>query len=828
MKMNPENAEKLWDEFLQQWPLDSLKSLRIEQYTKVGDSNTFTNWLEGRTEQLGSIWGGSSFKFGIYHRDDNQPKASERGRIFGEVYAWYEKYGKTPEEAFKSVLAEVVRVAEASRKGDFTTVETADLGPAIKWKIAFLYQNQDKPSLLPIYKLEVLRALTHAKNAQSSYTELYTQLMQLRGDKPLFEYASELWEKWQEALSQKLTHEDALAYLQGRFDPIKDAVDKMAGFATRTGRQMALLLEGKAVTIIVEPGDWPSIAAGTLPRQRYGTDDPRHSNLKANAPNLSVGHPAEKLEVPTMAALIALADAYEGSFPSSKEPHRNTGNPVPQTTTLSEQLKSMNIILYGPPGTGKTYQTAARAVAICGGDTGGSREELMKQYETFRKEGRISFVTFHQSYGYEDFVEGLRPESKDGQVTYRVRPGIFREVCDAARRSTLVKPGLQGKPLRDRTIYKMSFGIAGTPEGNRVFQECIANGYALLGWGNNVDFSEATTVAEIRKKLEGEHLDVEKLDSQVRFVSAFKNEVKVGDIIIASQGNKAFRAIGEVTGEYEYLEAGAAGTYHQMRPVRWLAVFEGNRPVEDIYDKNFQQSTLYRLDNDAIKFGALEDLISDRQASGEQAFVLVIDEINRANISKVFGELITLLEPDKREGTENALTVKLPYSGDEFSVPANLHVIGTMNTADRSIALLDTALRRRFEFEELQPSPETLNGNNIEGIDLKGMLQALNERVEYLYDRDHTIGHAYFINVRTLADLEAAFRRKVIPLLQEYFYEDWSKVRLALNDQTGQFIEAVENIPKGLENTADGYEARLRYRVRKVPFSLNAYLNIYR
>ncbi|MBW8365403.1 MAG: AAA family ATPase [Rhizobium sp.] len=374
----------------------------------------------------------------------------------------------------------------------------------------------------------------------------------------------------------------------------------------------------------------------------------------------------------------------------------------------------------------------------------------------------------------------------------------------------------------------MSFGIAGTTEGNRVFQECIANGYALLGWGDDVDFSECATVAEIRKKLEDEHNDVEKLDSQVRFVSTFKNEVKNGDLIVASQGNKAFRAIGEVIGDYEYLEAGAAGTYHQMRPVRWLAVFEGNRPVDDIYEKNFQQSTLYRLDNDAIKFDTLEDLISDRQENGDQAFVLIIDEINRANISKVFGELITLLEPDKREGEENALTVKLPYSGDEFSVPSNLYVVGTMNTADRSIALLDTALRRRFEFEELQPSPETLQGVSIDGVGLTAMLQALNERVEYLYDRDHTIGHAYFINVRTLEDLEATFRRKVIPLLQEYFYEDWSKVRLALNDQSGQFIETIEGIPKGLENTADGYEARPRYRVRKGPFSLDAYLNIYR
>lgn len=827
MTISPENSGKLWDEFLQKWPLETLGSLRIEQYTKAGDSNTFTNWLEGRTEDLGSIWGGSAFKFGIYQRADDQAKKSEGGLMFGDVYAWYAKYGKTPEEAFKAVLSEIVKVAEAARKGDFQAIENADLGQAVKWKIAFLYQDRAALSILPIYKLEVLRALTQTTNPRPGYTQLYAQLMQSRGDKSPFEYASELWAQWESTLPQKLTQDDALTYLQNRFQPLREPVKYMAAFSTDTGRQIGLVRTGSKVTVFVEPGDWPSLAPGISLNRRYGKDEPRIHSLDAHAPKLYVGFPADNLYVPTMEALTALCDAYEGT-PATVEHHHKADSPARQPTLTDAPQKSMNIILYGPPGTGKTYKTAERAVEICDGPTTLSRGDLMRRYEELRKEGRISFVTFHQSYGYEDFVEGLRPESKDGQVTYRVRPGIFREVCDAARRSTLVKPGLQGAPLEERTVYKMSFGIAGTAEGNRVFQECIANGYALLGWGDDVDFSECTTVAEIRKKLEDEHNDVEKLDSQVRFVSAFKNEVKVGDLIVASQGNKAFRAIGEVIGDYEYLEAGAAGTYHQMRPVRWLAVFEGNRPVEDIYEKNFQQSTLYRLDNDAIKFDSLDGLINERRGDGNQPFVLIIDEINRANISKAFGELITLLEPDKREGEENALTVKLPYSGDEFSVPSNLYVVGTMNTADRSIALLDTALRRRFEFEELQPSPETLQGVSIDGVGLTAMLQALNERVEYLYDRDHTIGHAYFINVRTLEDLEATFRRKVIPLLQEYFYEDWSKVRLALNDQSGQFIETIEGIPKGLENTADGYEARPRYRVRKGPFSLDAYLNIYR
>jgi 5-methylcytosine-specific restriction protein B len=488
----------------------------------------------------------------------------------------------------------------------------------------------------------------------------------------------------------------------------------------------------------------------------------------------------------------------------------------------------LNTILYGPPGTGKTYKTAELAVQICDGTVPERRSDTMARYEELRGEGRINFVTFHQSYGYEDFVEGLKPESIDGQITYPVRPGVFRKICEAARRNTRVKPGLSGKPLEERKTYKISLGRNGTTEGNRCFQTCIENEYILLGWGDHVDFSECHTPEQIKAKLLQDHPnDKENPDSQTHYVNVFKNELKTGDLVVVSQGNSLFCAIGEVINEYEYLKEPAAGRYHQMRRVRWLAIFEKYRDVDEIFDRKFMQAALYKLDHKGLKLSVLRTLINGQETTKAKNFVLIIDEINRANISKVFGELITLLEPDKREQEENALTVKLPYSGDDFSVPSNLHIVGTMNTADRSIALLDTALRRRFEFEELQPAYIELSRAEIENINLGKLLYALNERIEYLYDRDHTIGHAYFISIRSLTDLDAVMRRKVLPLLQEYFYEDWSKVRLVLNDREGLFIESKNEVPRGLDSGIEGFEPRPRYKVKSEAFPVNAYLNIY-
>jgi hypothetical protein len=490
----------------------------------------------------------------------------------------------------------------------------------------------------------------------------------------------------------------------------------------------------------------------------------------------------------------------------------------------------LNQILFGPPGTGKTWATSQLAVEICNGSAPPTRPELMHVYNDLVKAKRIAFTTFHQSIGYEEFVEGLRPttdsEDSDDQASagfrLEARNGIFRDICALAEQARK-RPGRRSSfDLTGRQFFKMSLGRA--RGDSPIYDAAIEGKYITLGWGGDVDWSDKKydEYEAVFDRWQQKEPGTSGNAGNISQVWRFRSSMKKGDIVIVSDGNFRFRAIGEVTGDYEFKPRDEG--YNHRRSVRWLAVLEESLPIETIYDGKLVQASCYLLNPKRIKVEALAEQIRtdsiDEEATTPESFVMIIDEINRANVSKVLGELITLLEPDKRLGEANAITVTLPYSLDEFGVPNNLYVIGTMNTADRSIALLDTALRRRFHFKEMMPDYECLS-RDVEGINLRQLLARINRRVEWLFDRDHQIGHSYFTSVETKASLDEVMQSKIIPLLGEYFYDDWEKVRVALND-TGQWFIGVEKLsPPGM--LQDEGQERSRYSIKRGDIPLEGY-----
>jgi hypothetical protein len=473
------------------------------------------------------------------------------------------------------------------------------------------------------------------------------------------------------------------------------------------------------------------------------------------------------------------------------------------TMPIAVQTATTNLILYGPPGTGKTYQTAWEAVRLCLGDAFAvdlsgekNRDRLMAEYRRLMSEGRIEFVTFHQSMSYEEFVEGLRPDvdrddpSENG-AGFRLEPvsGIFQRVArraEAAAMDGAIRGQDAAAAMPDAPGPVVTASVQPESSDNRdpQPQQGLENG--LFTVGHLPPARDGT----FRKLAQDVAQELAKGHPQGFSLHQYREALV-----------RAGRETGvEPTGGWEKHNM---PTWASHPDQAWLVPAGG---VAGAVSSNPQANGGQQTSGATVR-------VEHDTAS---AHVLIIDEINRANISKVFGELITLLESDKRLGRRDEIQLTLPYSKKRFGVPPNLHIIGTMNTADRSIALLDTALRRRFTFKELMPNAAVLSPN-VGGINLRKLLATINDRIEYLFDREHQIGHAYFTGCTSPGDVEDVMRQKVIPLLSEYFYEDWSKVAAVLGDGPqgpSRFLEARRlAAPPGI--AADDFSGeRLRWRVK--------------
>ena len=435
--------------------------------------------------------------------------------------------------------------------------------------------------------------------------------------------------------------------------------------------------------------------------------------------------------------------------------------------------KRKNIILQGAPGTGKTYRIPELVVRLCEPEfdaNNATHKELMSVYDRLKEEKRVMFTTFHQSMDYEDWLEGLRPVLENDQVRYKIEPGIFKRLCTEAERPLSAKKDVN---ISDEAIvWKVS--LSGTGD-NPVRRDCMKNGYIRIGWdgyGENITDETDWSIHNGEGKT---------------ILNAFINTMKVGDIVMSCYSSRTIDAIGIVTGEYEWHDN--FEHYKRVRRVKWLVKDINEDIVKLNDDKTMTLGTVYRLN--AITLDKVKSLLDKYEASktlidNNKPYVIVIDEFNRGNVSKIFGELITLLEPDKRKGMRDAESVLLPYSKKEFYIPSNVFLVATMNTADRSLDTIDYAIRRRFAFITVKPQEIDDDNFNSElfrevsslfisnydeyaesGFDDTIKLLPAETLSEEYRPEDVWIGHSYFIMDGEYA-LQDRLLFEIIPLLEEY------------------------------------------------------------
>lgn len=679
--------EKIWQDFLKTWPLERVRKMSLQEYTNLNKSDSFCYWLESLTQDLGSIWGGSAYKFGIYQKKDMSADARPGYASDGQ-YAWVEKFGNTAIEAFETVRTNISKLIEKSEADKLEDIDDIDLGQAYKWKIAGLYHR----NIPLIFDSKMITFLASFKGQpqvnDNKYSQMYRFLASLKPKAMhILDYSIKLW------------------------------------------------------------------------------------NLYADE---------NDVEKPT------------------------------EITTPMEDIVPLNQILYGPPGTGKTYHTIVKAVQIVDPEYYSKYiNDRTKLRDRFKEllisdwsdpNGQIAFCTFHQSFSYEDFIEGIKPvepSPDDKFLKYQIEDGLFKRLVLRAsanenkqeEASSVIN--LRNDEFDKVDFYKISLGDINNPDDDEIYQYCLKNNCIAIGWGGNTDFG-GLSESEVIKTVDEKQLQPYTANA----INNFKNYLKNGHYILVANGNYNIRAIGRVSGDYKFnTESGIE--YNHFREVNWIAR-NISVPVELFYGKLLSQQTIYKLNKDLIKANFFVKTNGSTVGNGKidkkKNYALIIDEINRGNISQLFGELITLIEEDKRQGKAESLELTLPYSKKKFSIPPNLYIIGTMNTADRSVEALDTALRRRFKFEEMPAKPEKLKDLAlIKGINLGELLTVINKRIEKLLDRDHQIGHAYFINVQDEFELREIFSRNIIPLLQEYFYGDISKIGLVLGNQFVSKSNSQEN-----------------------------------
>lgn len=700
--LDEKKLQEMLDGFLnfqEVWTLEKVKNMTLEEYTNIKKDNPnrddFTFWIESKLDNLGSIWGGSAFKFGIYRRNDESQKESSSGRLYSQNYAWIAKYGNNENEAFNNIKEKIIQIIQASQDNNLKTIEKIDFGDAIKWKIAFHYQDVKNIKIVNIFSKNVLDliSLNEFKEKLKIY-QIHKKLLENKNlslVKMIENIAIPLWNKY---------GMDSQNYIDKMKNLFSEYLNK---------KKLDKNTINKYIQVI------ENISKEFLKENLYSCDlfsfDQNINKLNKNEEfklKNSNGHNMYSSALNYYRAF--LIDYYEQDIFITERVQSEESN---------MKIIPLNQILYGPPGTGKTYHTIDKALEILGENLE-SRDEKKAKFDEYVRKGQIVFTTFHQSYGYEEFVEGIKPiidnDENSQEVKYDVKDGIFKELCDKSLKNYILSMQNENEIDLDKLIFEFA---------NYINQD-------FLNKGNEFPLENKVSIKKILLNFKDEYRSFS-LGGSIKSPQSLTIDIIKRDYL--NFKNKKILSFKDIKPKYD-----SQSDYHG-NAIYYFMFYNKLKEFENIQNEKF------KIKKEILK-----------------SYIIIIDEINRGNVSKIFGELITLIEPSKRLGNEEALELTLPYSGEKFGVPKNVYIIGTMNTADRSITSLDTALRRRFEFVEMMPNSDLLNNvfickdveNPNEDEDylgddaktegyaeiLQNILISINKRIEFLLDREKTIGHA--------------------------------------------------------------------------------------
>ena len=754
--MNIQEKIELYNSFRQEWPISRLYTMSLDEYSKIGDKNTFTYWLESRLDQLGSIWGGSSFKFGIFNRNEQTPKRKDIGACYSDKYAWSSKYGNNESQAFDQIKSIIIKIAESAYRGDLKAIEEADLGHAYKWKIAFHYQSDlTHPIIAHFFKRELLLNICPELNHKTSTTLFQAKILGKRKmGEDVFSFCERIYNTPSVKYWLYAPGENANMWSTFYNNHVMEANNP----TNDTKANWEFCNEMNIGDIVIAKQGRNSILGWGVITSDYYYDPSKYSEYPSlrNVKWINAETKSHDEMGPIVLKTLTNITPYTIYVDKMKKllgidiDNNNVPADMKQIKLLKQKKQ---IILQGAPGTGKTYKTAELAVALCDNvDTASmNREDIMERYRELCMEGRIGFTTFHQSMDYEEFVEGIKPIiNLDKQTEYIINKGIFKSISQKAL--------LENIKLTPNSYTELEF------EDN--YDLLIS----AIKTGGITEFQQKSTSTpiEVINISKNRNIIFRHKGCNKQYIISKERLTKLYDHYKTSE---AFYRIKNINNEFRDI-IGGCNCSGYWAILNYL--FSHNSSVQpiDIDIKNLKEE---EQENLIQRF--ISDMKKDRvERTNKQAkpYLLIIDEINRGNISKIFGELITLLEADKRIGEENELTVTLPYSQETFGVPNNLYIIGTMNTADRSVGYIDYAIRRRFAFITLKADRNVIE-NYYTDENLKQKALTYFDQADALmkvsseYEKDDLmIGHSYFL-AKNEEELQNKMVYEVRPLLMEYF-----------------------------------------------------------